>query len=215
MLAAARRKGDLLPAVSYRALGHPFLLGAIYALFLTAIALHGLIVWRAPALRAGALLVAVAVVALTVAVVRRGAFASRAVVAIRHDRTRGELAEFSVLNGGRPVPAAVELDQAPATQSRDLAEGTLPTAGWARFRLPATPARDLKVIAQRVGDAETEGLPVVVRVDSGDGTIQRLDPRPAGGQVLVPLHGSPTIVEIVPADERDVAGDRPPRPARG
>ena len=216
MLAAARRKGDLLPTVVYRALGHPYLLGAIYALFLVAIVLHGLVVWQAPALRAGALTVAGAVVVLTVAVVRRGAFAPRAVIAIRHDPARGELAAFSVLNGGRPAPAGVDLEQATEGRSLAAAVGTLPAAGRARFRLPATPARDLKVIAQRIGEAGTEGLPVVVRVDAGDGVIQRLDPRPGGGQLLTPLRGLPSIVEFLPADEHDEeGGDHPRRPARG
>ena len=109
MLAAARRKGDVLPTAVHRGLGHPLLLGAIYALFLAAVVLHGLVIWEETALRvwrAGG------------GRCRDGADGGgRPARCVRPARGRrdpagpggGESVAFSVLNGGRPGLAGVDL----------------------------------------------------------------------------------------------------------
>jgi hypothetical protein len=58
-------------------LGHPLLIGGICVVCLGILLLHGLVIWQEPLERALALGEVVAVVALTVYLARRGAFAAR------------------------------------------------------------------------------------------------------------------------------------------
>ena len=61
--------------MSYRALGHPLVIGGVYLLFLSNLFLHGLVIWEHPLLRAGGVLMGLLMLAVTVAMIRRGAFA--------------------------------------------------------------------------------------------------------------------------------------------
>ena len=65
LLVASRRKGELVPGVSYRALGHPLVIGGIYMLFLSNLFLHGLVIWEHPLQRAGGVLVGLLMLAVT------------------------------------------------------------------------------------------------------------------------------------------------------
>ena len=85
LLVASRRKGELVPGVSYRALGHPLIIGGIYLLFLSNLFLHGLVIWEHPLQRAGGVLVGLLMLVVTAAMIRRGAFGPRVVVELRQD----------------------------------------------------------------------------------------------------------------------------------
>jgi hypothetical protein len=49
LLVASRRKGDYVPMVVHRWLGHPVLLAGLYLVFLGSLLLHGLVIWDDPA----------------------------------------------------------------------------------------------------------------------------------------------------------------------
>ena len=83
LLVASRRKGELVPGISYRALGHPLLVGGVYLLFLSNLFLHGLVIWDHPLLRVGGVAIGVLILVVTVAMIRRGAFSPRVVVELR------------------------------------------------------------------------------------------------------------------------------------
>ncbi|UCC64125.1 MAG: hypothetical protein JSV36_03440, partial [Anaerolineae bacterium] len=57
LLIASRRKGEVVPGVVYRFLGHPLVTTGIYLLFLASLLLHGLVIWENPVQRAAALAV--------------------------------------------------------------------------------------------------------------------------------------------------------------
>ena len=109
LLVASRRKGELVPGVSYRALGHPLVVGGIYLLFLSNLFLHGLVIWEHPLQRAGGVLVGLLMLVVTAAMIRRGAFGPRVVVELRQDRRRAGRSLLAIMAGGQPADAEVRL----------------------------------------------------------------------------------------------------------
>ena len=112
LLAASRRKGELVPGVSYRVLGHPLVIGSIYLLFLANLALHGLVIWDDPLMRIGGVLMGLLILVLTVAMVRRRAFAPRIVIELRQDLRRDGRSFLAVTADGQPALAAIEVRDA-------------------------------------------------------------------------------------------------------
>jgi predicted transcriptional regulator len=208
LLASSRRKGECVPGVAYRFLGHPAVLGIIYALSLSSLLLHGLVIWEDPVERAVALVVGVAVVGMTVAMARRGAFATRAIVELREDRSerQEEQAVFAITASGQPATAEVRLEYSEGERDYQTATDEVPTFSSLRraiFQLPAREpggqpklADELKVWAHRVTpEGEHESLPASVEVRCGQETA-RFDLKLSGGQAVLPLVDGPCRVAI-------------------
>jgi amino acid permease len=178
LLVASRRKGELVPGVSYRLLDHPLLIGGIYLLFLGNLFLHGLVIWQHPLLRAGGVLMGLLIFGITIGMTRRGAFARRAVVELRHSQRPGGRPTLSVVVGGETLAAEVNLDRRRA-----------------HVTLPATGARELRIWAHSVtpvGDSEPlEGLAEIAREDA----VQRSELGPSGTATL-PWDGGPCEIRV-------------------
>jgi hypothetical protein len=200
LLVASRRKGDLVPTAVYPLLGHPLVVGVTYVVFLGIVLLHGLVIWQDGLERALALGEVLGVVALTTYLVRRGAFAPRAVVELRQETRDQDTATLSVTAVGHPCDARVRLDYGDGFQRREATEQ--PIATFSRLRaatleLPTHGARELKVWAHRV-TAEGLSLPLPVRVAVMDGVdVRRVDLAAAGGQTVVPLTGGSCHLELM------------------
>ena len=199
LLASSRRKGEFVPDVVYRLLDHPLLITSIYLVFLASIFLHGLVIWQGPVERAGALFVGVLMLGVTIAMVRRGAFAPRVVVELREDSSQGERAVFAITAGGQPGTAEVRLGYPEGEQRYQAATGEVPAPSslrYAIFQLPAGQAQELKVWAHRVmPEGDSEGLPALLEVHCGSETT-RFDLKLSGGQVLLPLTSEACRLEI-------------------
>ena len=100
LLVSSRRKGDLVPKVVIKLLGHPFVVAGIYLLFVGTLFLHAIVIWVNPAERAAALLVGLLVLGVTIAMVRQGAFTRRLIVELKEDtqrrRQESELSSLSL-----------------------------------------------------------------------------------------------------------------------
>src|SRR5215210_1353990 len=72
MLAASRRKGEYVPAVVPRIIGHPVVLVGVYLLFSASFFVHGLVIWDDPLQQAAAVGVGLAFILLTLGVLRSG-----------------------------------------------------------------------------------------------------------------------------------------------
>jgi amino acid permease len=199
LLVASRRKGEIVPGVIYRFLGHPVLLVGIYLLSLTGLFLHGLVIWEDPVQRGIALAVGVMMLGVTIAMGRRGAFARRLVVELREDRSEGEQARFAVTAGGQPAETEVRLGYPDGEQHHRAATGEVPTFSalrYARFQLPVTRAQELKVWAHEITpEGDSEGLPALLEADCGR-EKEEFDLKLAGGQVTLPLTGEACHLEI-------------------
>ena len=202
MLAASRRKGEYVPAAIFRWLGQPVLLLGIYALFLGAIFIYGLVIWQDPFQRASALVAGVVMLAMTFAVVRRGALTPRAVVEVRVERNPDEEATFSVTSSGAPISADVRLCYPDGEKSLSGATAVLENFSRLRsatFQLQLNRAHELKVwLHQVTPQGNSQGLPARVRVRS-DSQTQSFELDHSDAQVLMPLtapNGSPVQLQI-------------------
>ncbi len=199
LLIASRRKGEIVPGVVYRFLGHPLLTAGIYLLYLAGLFLHGLVIWENPVQRAVALAVGLLMLGVTIALARRGAFAPRLVVELREDRSGGGQAIFAITAGGQPVPAAVRLGYPDGEQSYEAARGEVAAFSslrYAEFQLPAIQARDLKVWTHKITpEGDSQGLPARLAVHNG-GEKKEFDLKLSGGQVVLPLPDETCRLEI-------------------
>jgi hypothetical protein len=200
MLIAARRKAELVPGLVLRFLGHPLVVTAIYLLFVANLFLHGLVIWSGVIEQASALVVGLLAVAVTIVIVRRGAFTPRAVVELRHDQREGDTGVFAVTVKGEPAVANVRLQYADGERTCQEPAGRVPQLSLLRqavFQLPATSAKELKVWAHVITrDGQSERLPAVVDISCGGESTRHFDLRLAGEQVLVPLTSSESTVQI-------------------
>jgi amino acid permease len=208
LLVSSRRKGEHIPATVSRRLGNPVLLGGIYLLFMASIFLHGLLIWHNAFKQAAALLAGAAIVAMTLAIARRGAFTPRVNVELRAEDSR--TAAFAVTAAGRPAESDVRLQYSRTEQRLRTAAGEVPTFGSLRRAIfnggadggDTTAARELKVWAHTVTpEQDSQPLPAHVEVHLGDDT-RHFDLELSGGQVLLPLTHTDWEVDITLADRR-------------
>jgi amino acid permease len=203
LLVASRRKGELIPGVSYRALGHPLVIGGIYLLFISNLFLHGLVIWEHPLQRAGGVLVGLLMVAVTAAMIRRGAFGPRVVVELREDRRRAGRSLLAIIADGQPAAADVRLGDAVSERRIQGSTADLPEFATLRsvgIDVPVGRARELKVWAHSISpEGISESLPLRVAVHDGD-EKRDVDLGESGGQVVLRLkHDSLRLEFAFPA----------------
>jgi amino acid permease len=205
LLVASRRKGDMVPQVMYRVLGHPLVLGTIYLVFLSGLLAHGLVIWQDPAERLAAMAAGLLVVSVTVVTVRRRAFRRRGVVELCQapDQAGGR---FTVIAFGQLVPAGVCFESPEGEQHLEAASGRTPPFSSLRsaaFQLFRAGAPELKIWAHKVApDGSSAALPVRLKVQS-DGKTRDLDLEVLGGQATLPVKSdSPTTITIVKKEGR-------------
>lgn len=200
LLIAGRRKGERLPGVVYRFLGHPLLAAGIYVLFLASLLVHGLVIWTSPAERAGALLVALLTLAATVIMVRQGVFAPRLIVELSEDLQPGAASTFSLVAGGHTAPAEVRLVYPEGEEHSHAASGQISRFSLLRqatFQWPELHVRELKAWVHRITpEGDSADLPVVLHVQHGGDEIRRFDLKSSDGPVIVPLGENPAPLSV-------------------
>jgi hypothetical protein len=197
--------------VVYRPLGHPVLLGGLYLLFLGSLLLHGLVIWQAPWLRAGALLVAAGIVVMTVRMVRNGTFSRRLNIEVRDDQGQGRTF-FTVTENGRESTSHVTLQYGDGARHLQTAAGEIPAFSSLRHavfeprfadRARAFP-RELKVRVHRVTpEGGSEAIGGSMTVEAG-GETKRFDIKLAEGQVVLPVTAATCRVDIELTEMRDL-----------
>jgi amino acid permease len=209
LLVASRRKGEYMPRTVHRLLGHPLLLGGIYLLFLGSVLVHGLVIWKEPWLRAGAVLVAVGIAAMTARMAHSGTFSRRLNIEVREDQAEGR-ASFAITADGQESPGNVTLRYRDSEQYLHASAGEIPAFSSLRHALfepavahsPRQPPQQLKVRVHTVtpeGDSEPIGGSITVQVGVETKTY---DIQLANGQVTQPLTGATCRVDIQPTEIR-------------
>ena len=216
LLVASRRKGDRLPRVVHRALGHPVLLGGLYLLFLGSLLLHGLVVWKQPWLRAGAVLVAAGIVVMTVRMVGTGTFRRRLNIEVRDDQGQGRTF-FAVTANGREAPSHVTLEYGDSVRHLQTAVGEIPAFSSLRHAVfeprfadsSGVTVREVKIWVHRVTpEGESEAIGGSITVQTG-GETKRFDSELAMGQVSLPLTDTTCRVDIEVTEMRDAKAQEP------
>ncbi len=199
LLIASRQKGEVVPGVVYRFLGHPVVVIGIYLLYLASLFLHGLIIWDNPLHRAAAMLVGGLILVVTVVLACRGTFAPRLVVELRHDQRGPGQSVFAVTVGGQPAITQVRLGYPDGEQEIEATAGEIPafsSLSNIAFRLPATRARELKVWAYRItSQGDSESLSALLQVQLGS-EQKEFDLKLSAGQKVLPFNGRACQVMI-------------------
>ncbi len=186
LLVAARRRGELA-GWGYRLPAQRWVLGAVYAIALGGVALHGLVIWDDPLQRGCALLVTALALVMTATMARDGAFAPRATVQLRHD-VETDTGWLSLVVAGRPVDAGVELEYAGGARAAPAADGAIArfsalrrltfTPDWAA--VGASEPGELKLWAHRItAEGESEPLIAELERDRAGACVLVLAPDPA------------------------------------
>ena len=201
LLISSRRKGDLVPDVVIRVLGHVPVVGFIYLLFVGILFLNAIVILPHPAERAAAFFVGLLVLATTVTMIRQGAFRRRLVVEFKEDsqgRENGR-AMFSITAIGQRAAAEVEMHYANCDERRYEATGEVAAFTDLQsitFKLPPSEARELKVWAHTVKpDGSSASMPANVDLEYGN-NIQRFDLKISDGVIVVPFNGDACRVQI-------------------
>ncbi|MCB0162671.1 MAG: hypothetical protein KDI79_00505 [Anaerolineae bacterium] len=199
LLVASRRKGELVPQVVYRFLGNPLVLTGIYLLCLVNLLFHGLVIWQNPFQRLLGLSIALLILGLTIAMIRRGVFNPRLVIELRDDQSRGGKSRINVTENGQAVPVEVQLVHTGREENLMANTGIIQNAAglrYVRLDLPATAARELKVLAHRITlEGTSQAWPAQLTLE-GDETQPALEQTLSGGQVTLPLSGQPRRIVI-------------------
>jgi len=197
LLVASRRKGDIVPGIAPRLVGHLIVLGLIYLLNLSSLFLHGLVIWQEPVQRIAALGVAALAIAMPIVMMRGGVFRRRAVIELCAHLDGKQPATFAISAAGRPQIVDVQLHYDEADRRCRAANGEIPdfaalrTASFQWAPSSAAGAADLKVwIHARGPEGDDQALPAIAEVRSGD-VVTSCDPGALGGQVVVPLAKPP------------------------
>jgi hypothetical protein len=191
LLYASRRKGEYIPGFVLRFLAHPVIIGAMYLISVGILFLHGLFIWQELLPRTIAILVGVAVLVVTVLMMRQGAFSRRLVIEVRQEPAEGGVGTFMVTDSGRAATQTkVELGYLDGERICQAASGTIPECSnlrFAKFSIPGTKAQELKVWLHRVtAEGQTENVPALVKVFFGQ-EIQEFPVDGAGNQFVLPL----------------------------
>lgn len=199
LIAAARRRGELVPRPVIWIVGQPVVVVAITGLFTLAVALHGLVIWQQPIERAVALGVTSTLILIAVGAVVRGRFRPRTVVQIRTAGSPGSV-QASVVIAGRPAAAAAiawttsgdagqargaETQLGRASELRDL-----------RIGLPVGTPRQIRVWSHQVDEENGSAAwpaQVTVTAEAGPTTTVMLDSR---GIADVELTGQPSELRL-------------------
>lgn len=195
LLAASRRKGDFVPGVVYRWLGHPVTLAVLYVLFIASIFVYGVFIYQSPLERVLLIGVGLAIAGMTALMLARGALSSRVVVRVQ-DREAGAPPLYSIVANGAPLVAHVLVNGA---SNGRAASGALPSLATIRslsFELPATLARELKVWAYRLSpEATVTGVTARACVTAGE-QEHNLDLGASPAGAVIQVAAAPTRVEL-------------------
>jgi hypothetical protein len=163
------------------------------------ILLHGLVIWQDALQRLAALAAGPSVVAMTVVVMRKGAFRPCAVVEFRTEEDMGDRAFFNVTVAGRPMSVDVHLNYDRSQRQISASSGDVPAFTTLRsvvFRLPSLQPRELKVWAHQITpEGTSQPMPVSLEAQCGQET-KSYDLRETGGQIIFPLSGQPCQLTI-------------------
>jgi hypothetical protein len=208
LLVSSRKKGDFIPGVVYRFLDHPLFVTTVYLVFLANLFLHGLFIWRNPWARGTAVIFGLLVIGITIVMLCRGAFSRRTVLELRGNSRAGVDAVFTVISGGKPLTAEVQLGYDDGAEIRHAVSGKIPMLSLLRhatFRLPATSARELKVWAHKITpDGNSEGLAALLEIKHGE-TTKQFDLQLCSGQIILPCTGEECRLQLTFPDNEDSA----------
>ncbi len=182
LFVAARRRGERLPSRPIPLLGHPVVAIAVGAIFVSALAAFGLVIWTDPAPRFAAGIVTAAILVIIAVSVRRGAFRARTVVEYRVESGPPQLGIVSVVSQGRAQRADVVFTETTGPRAVTDSIAMTPMPGHVRnirVRLPDGVAREVLLWVHAIA-ADGSSRPSAATAHL-DGAAADATPSPATG----------------------------------
>jgi len=202
LIVSSRRKGEFVPGVVLRLLGHPAIAAIVATLFLANVFAHGLVIWSDPLERASGVVAGLLLVLAVGVMIRRGALNRRLAIRLWQDLRVSGRAIFTVMAGAHLAAATVRLKYRDGRErSEPIPHHVDDLAGLevAVVDVPETAAAQLKVSATRTDiSGDSHPLPAVLVLDQE----QSYDLALAAGQLTLPFAGSASSLELRFAEER-------------
>ena len=199
LLAATRRKGDIVPKLVLKILGHPLVLIATYILFVGSIFLHGAFGFEGLLQQAIILIFGCAALVVTGMMLRQKALARRLVIEVRQDQITKEPPFFSLTAVGKPAPTDARLCYSNGRLQLTSAFGYIfhfDALHSLQFDLPSSLADELKVWVHKITPYwSSEGLPAGLTMKSTRDDLEMRLPDP-DGVVVMPMAQKPLLLEI-------------------
>ncbi len=190
LLRSSRSKGQHSPSGHWNLLGSPWVVVAIYIVFMGLLLMHGLVIWEGVIARASALIVAGIVLLSTLLIIRHGAFRRRLAIEIKDDLRPGRHSHLRIMLGGQPLEFPIEFTSQADHEVVETTTNVLPdfsSLKRIKLTLPAIDASELKVWAHRVTpEGDSEPLPIRMLIEL-NGEQRQFDLGLSGGQILLPL----------------------------
>jgi fumarate reductase subunit C len=192
MLVAARRKGDCLIGFVLKPLGNPIVVALVVTLFLSAIFLHGLIIWSEPIPRAAAIIVGCLLLAFILRSLRAGEFTPRAVAQVRYEARGARAPLVELVAVGAPANGNVEYGG--QTRSAGTSRAFAGDESVLDITFDPATARELKVWVHQLNRAGvSHPIPAFVSLARGE----PIDLGPLAGTIVLPITGDQQPLHIV------------------
>lgn len=200
MLAASRRKGDLVPKLAWGFVGNPLILAIVYLIYLGSIIVYGLFIWQDPIQRLIAIAVGLIVLFATFLVIRQGAFASRVVIELKVETSDlDERASLAVVDRGKPLAGNFRFIYGNGEKQFNGNEVEIPSYKQLKkifVEFSSVSSKEMKVWLHRI-TLEGNSLPVPAEVkikNSAGDEVMQLDPKT--GQVINLLKPGVNVLTI-------------------
>ncbi|NKB62182.1 MAG: hypothetical protein GKR95_08620 [Gammaproteobacteria bacterium] len=206
LLAASRKKGDVVPKVVYRWLGHPVFLFVIYFVSLTGVILHGLFIWENTLMRILALGVALIILIITVGAWRKNSFTSVFVVTL-YKKNEAEGVELNIMVNGKNYQTDIEIktreNHAQHFHASSCEIPVFEKLEHLRISFPSLLADNARIITSQFGDdGQISSLPMIVKlnqsVDESQYKGSSTSMFTSRDGVIVPLSKSSPCVTLLP-----------------
>ena len=208
MVRAARGRGEHVPAIVPRLLGHPVTVVLVGGMYMVGVVVQGSLIWTDPLSRVLAGAVVGIVTVVVVRSIQRGAFRPRAVLEILGD-SRGRRLRYSFVQAGKSGAADVQVDlisgSTHSVSGPDGALGELGSIRSATFRIGSSNAHELEVWAHSVTDeGDSLALPIAATLRQND------EETPVGlgagdGMTSLPIGPGVIEVRIAPSQQPQIA----------
>lgn len=191
LLAATRRKGEFIPRGAARVFGNSIFLTVMYFLFIAIIFGYGMLIFQDALVRGLIIAIGIVTLAVTVLMLRRGAFVSRLVILIQRDES-SDRSRFSIVERGSPARAQVDLEYAKGAQGIHAASRAIVWDGLhaLRVRIGVPKAGSVKMWGIKITKQGTlQGLNARVELLNGAHTEQ-IEWSETRAETSAPLNGS-------------------------